>query len=178
VAALWTSGVARVLSPANLTLLALSVLAAVANLVWSGSDTTGAVTIFAALLTFAIAAAIGVGVLDQREVNKDSVRGAIAVYLLVGLVFAFAYGAAAAIGSSPFFAQGTDGTRAVRVYFSYVTLATLGYGDYSPAGTFGHTAAIVEALAGQLYLVTVVALLVARFGTRRRDDPPSLIPPG
>ena len=49
-----------------------------------------------------------------------------------------------------------------RVYFSYVTLATLGYGDYTPAGDLGHTMAVVEALTGQLYLVTVVALLVSR----------------
>jgi voltage-gated potassium channel Kch len=91
------------------------------------------------------------------------------VYIVIGLGFAFLYGAAAVLGSSPFFAQGTDGTRAVRTYFSYVTLATLGYGDYSPAGTTGHTLAIVEALTGQLYLVTVVALLVARLGSRHAD---------
>jgi hypothetical protein len=100
------------------------------------------------------------------------VRGAIAIYLELGLVFSFLYGAIAVLGSSPFFTQGTDGTRALRTYFSYVTLATLGYGDYSPAGTVGHTLAIVEALGGQLYLVTVVALLVSRLGRA------PLIPPG
>ena len=82
-------------------------------------------------------------------------------------MFMLLYGAAAAFGSGSFFAQGTDGTTSLRLYFSYVTLATLGYGDYTPSGDFGHTAAISEALIGQLYLVTVVALLVSNFGRRR-----------
>jgi hypothetical protein len=90
------------------------------------------------------------------------VTGAICVYLLLGIIFMFIYGTAAALGDNPFFAQGTDGTRPLRLYFSFVTLATLGYGDYTPASDLGHTLAIVEALIGQLYLVTVVALLVAR----------------
>jgi len=55
-----------------------------------------------------------------------------------------------------------------RLYFSFVTLATLGYGDYTPAGSLGRTLAIVEALFGQLYLVTVIAVLVSRM---RRASP-------
>ena len=66
-------------------------------------------------------------------------------------------------------AQGTDGTVSLRLYFSYVTLATLGYGDYTAAGDLGHTLAIVEALFGQLYLVTVVAVLVSRLGIVHRQ---------
>ena len=49
-----------------------------------------------------------------------------------------------------------------RVYFSYVTLATLGYGDYTPAGKTARMMAVLEALSGQLYLVTIVALVVSR----------------
>jgi hypothetical protein len=167
VCALWTSGVTPIRSRLTGGLLVLAVGAAVTNLVADGNITTGAVTILTGVLTLAVAVVIARGVVDQREVNKDSVRGAIGIYLLLGLVFAFVYGTAAALGSSPFFVQGTDGTRATRVYFSYITLTTVGYGDYTAAGTFGHTIAIVEALVGQLYLVTVVALLVARIGTRR-----------
>jgi hypothetical protein len=82
----------------------------------------------------------------------------------------FVYGAVATLGDGSFFLQGTDGTRALRTYFSYVTLATLGYGDYTPAGNLGHALAVVEALLGQLYLVTVVALLVARLRPARDLD--------
>jgi hypothetical protein len=98
------------------------------------------------------------------------VIGAICVYLLFGMLFLFLYSVAATLGSGPFFAQGTDGTRSIRLYFSYVTLATLGYGDYTPAGGIGRTLAIVEAIFGQLYLVTVVAVLVSSFGRRRGPD--------
>jgi hypothetical protein len=84
--------------------------------------------------------------------------------MLFGLMFMFLYGAMAVLGQGPFFAQGTDGTRPLRLYFSFVTLATLGYGDYTPAGNLGHALAVLEALIGQLYLVTVVAVVVTRLG--------------
>ena len=70
----------------------------------------------------------------------------------------------ATLDATPFFAQGTDGTRPLRLYFSYVTLATVGYGDYTAAGNLGRALAVLEALTGQLYLVTVVAVVVTRLG--------------
>jgi len=91
-----------------------------------------------------------------------AVTGAVCVYVLIGLLFVYVYGLIAVIGSGDFFAQGTDGTRSLRLYFSFVTLATLGYGDYTPAHELGRTLSVVEALFGQLYLVTVVAVLVSR----------------
>jgi hypothetical protein len=121
-----------------------------------------------ALLLVAVGVVIGVGVFDQRMVNAQSILGAVCVYLLIGMLFTFVYGAAAALGSGDFFAQETDGTPALRLYFSYVTLATLGYGDYTAAGDLGHTLAILEALLGQIYLVTVVAVIVGRL---HRDRP-------
>ena len=76
---------------------------------------------------------------DQSEVNAQSVIGAICVYLLFGMLFLFLYSVVATLGSGPFFAQGTDGTRSIRLYFSYVTLATLGYGTTRPATGIGRT---------------------------------------
>jgi len=183
VCALWTSGLARADSRPSVALVALAVGAAISNILAGGRVTTVSVSLFTGALTVATAVVIGLGVIDQGDVNKQSIRGAIAIYILLGLLFVFLYGAVAAGDSAPFFAQGTDGTRAIRVYFSFVTLATLGYGDYTPASTFGHTLAISEALFGQIYLVTVVALLVARLHPRRaaaghEEDPSRLIPPG
>ena len=86
-------------------------------------------------------------------------------------MFVFLYGLNAAIASSDFFAQGTDGTRSLRLYFSFVTLATLGYGDYTPGHELGRTLAVVEALFGQLYLVTVIAVLVSRMRGREPRRP-------
>lgn len=160
--ALWTSGLTSAGAWYNILFLGLTVVLAVAGIVWSGPSLTAAVSLVSALLTFAIVVVIALSVVTKREVDRQAITGAICVYLLLGMIFVFVYGAVAALGSGPFFLQGTDGTRALRTYFSYVTLATLGYGDYTPAGNLGHTLAVVEALLGQLYLVTVVALLVAR----------------
>jgi hypothetical protein len=164
--AIWTSGVSRDLRVATV-LGVVGIIAAVITLVTHGNGYVGAVWIVNVLLVAATVLAIGVGIVDQREINQQSITGAVSVYVLIGILFTFAYGAAAALGSGPFFAQGTDGTTSLRLYFSYVTLATLGYGDYTPAGNFGHTLAVLEALLGQVYLVTVVALLVGNMGGRR-----------
>jgi hypothetical protein len=163
VIALWTSGLARVDSHVNELILATASAVALINVVRPGS----VAGLLSGLLLATTAAAISVGVIDQGEVNARSVLGAVCVYLLVGLIFAFVFGAVAELGSTPLFAQSTDGTRSLRVYFSYVTLATLGYGDYTPDGNLAQLLAVVEALIGQLYLVTVIAVLVSRLRGRQ-----------
>jgi hypothetical protein len=165
--ALWTSGLISVRSRAVLTLAMLAGLAALLQLLTGGDQATGVIALLTGLLVAATIGVIALGVLDQAEVNAQSVRGAICIYLLIGMFFVFVYGAVAMLGEGPFFAQGTDGDRPLRVYFSFVTLATLGYGDYTAGGDLGRTLSIVEALVGQLYLVTVLALLVSQVGRRR-----------
>jgi ion channel len=165
VTAVWTTGLGRDARPTLSLAAAIAVLVAAAQVVF-GSDAAGAGWTSGAVLLAATAAVVGVGVLDQGAVNAQSVLGAICIYVLLGLICADVYGAVATLGSGPFFAQGTDGTASIRVYFSYVTLATLGYGDYTPAGDLGRTLVVGEALIGQLYLVTVVALLVSRLARR------------
>jgi hypothetical protein len=163
--ALWASGVGQTRVAAALIVLAASL--AILQLVSSGSTILGVVALLEVVLAAATIVVLALGVIDQREVNRRSITAAVCVYLLIGILYAFAYGAVAAFGSGYFFAQGTDGTTAIRVYFSYVTLATLGYGDYTAAGSLGRSIAITEALFGQLYLVTVIALLVGNFGQTR-----------
>ncbi len=160
-AAMWTSGLARAGSRAMIVLVAASTVLAVMLPFTTHNALYGAAALATGLLIVATVVAIAVGVLDQSEVNAQSVTGAICIYLLFGLVFMFLYSGIALLGSGDFFAQGTDGTRAVRLYFSYVTQTTVGYGDYTPAGNLGHALAVLEALIGQLYLVTVLALLVS-----------------
>ncbi len=86
--------------------------------------------------------------------------GVLCVYLLIGSAFAFAYGIVSAVENGPFFAQQPDGDISDFLYFSFVTLTTTGYGDLTAAQDFGRSLAITEALIGQIYLVTVVALIV------------------
>jgi hypothetical protein len=103
----------------------------------------------------------------QRGVDLTAVFGALTVYLLAGLSFAFLYGAVAMGSSTDFFAQGTDGTQSDRVYFSFTALTTTGFGDLTAATRAGHALTVLEMLMGQLYLVTVLALLIGNLRQRR-----------
>ena len=165
--ALWTAGWSASERTTSFGLAFAGGLGAAVNLVSHGSDLTGAMNLLTGVLTLAIAFVIAAGAVAQGELNVKSVAGAICVYVLIGMIFTFVFGALAVFGSGPFFAQGTDGTRAIRLYFSFVTLATLGYGDYTAAGNLGHALAVLEALIGQLYLVTVVAVVVTRLRPHR-----------
>jgi hypothetical protein len=172
VTALWTSGVARADSMISLALVASAAASAVALLIFGGNVFAALVGLLSGLLAVATIATVALGVVDQGEANVRAVTGAICVYVLIGIVFVYLYGVIAVLGTGDFFAQGTDGTRSLRLYFSFVTLATLGYGDYTAAGELGRTLAIVEALFGQLYLVTVIAVLVSRMRGRRPAEKP------
>jgi voltage-gated potassium channel len=167
-AALLASRVSRRLFRLAAVVALGSLLAALGSVVISGSGQPTSVFFLLNILLVATVPWVIARALWQRQViDVQTVLGAVCIYVLLGMMFLFVYGAVAVLGSGPFFAQGIDGTRSLRLYFSYVTLATLGYGDYTPAGNLGHTLAVTEALIGQLYLVTVVALLVARMRTRR-----------
>jgi hypothetical protein len=100
-------------------------------------------------------------------INGQVVIDAIAVYLMIGLTFAYVYLAFDAMGDRDFFNQGPQAVT-VFLYFSFITLATVGYGDFTPAHTAGQMTAMAEGLLGQLYLVTVLALIVSNLG-RTRD---------
>lgn len=162
--AIWTAGWAMSQSTFPFALAIAAAVGAALNFFWASEALTAAVGIVAGLLTFTIAVVVAAGAFAQQEVNSRSVASAICIYMLFGMMFMFVYGVLAALDHGPFFAQGTDGTRPLRLYFSFVTLATLGYGDYTPKGNLGHALAVLEALIGQLYLVTVVAVVVTRLG--------------
>jgi Ion channel len=92
--------------------------------------------------------------------------GVLCLYLLVGLLFGVAFGADQEISGEPFFTTG-EGQRDDFLYFSYATLTTVGYGDLIAAHDVGRSLAITEALLGQIYLVTVVALIVSNLRPAR-----------
>ena len=99
------------------------------------------------------------------------VLGALAIYLLLGLAYAYLFPLIATLTHTPFFVQTTDPGAPDYIYFSYTTLATIGYGDFTAATSLGRMVAVSEGLVGQLYLVSAVALLVGNVGrTLRRQD--------
>jgi hypothetical protein len=105
-------------------------------------------------------------ILRHPVVNVETVLGAIDAYLLIGMLFAVLYSMIDNVGTEHFFAQGAaNGVQFL--YFSFVVLTTLGFGDLSPATDAGRIIVTIEALLGQLFLVTVLALIVANLGRAR-----------
>jgi hypothetical protein len=97
--------------------------------------------------------------LQHRVVTAETVLGALCAYVLTGLVFAFVYIAISRFGED-FFSQAGPHAQSEYLYFSFVVLTTLGFGDLSPARGLPQALVAVEALLGQIFLVTMVARLV------------------
>jgi hypothetical protein len=150
---------------------ALVLVALIEAIVGSVDDAT--IALANAFLVALAPAAILIGVVRRltavRAVTVEAVLGVLSVYLLLGMLFAFLYVAIDRLGSGSFFAQEVTATVSRCQYFSFTTLATVGYGDLTARSNFGHTLSVFEAVVGQIYLVTVVSLIVGNLGRRRRD---------
>ena len=106
-------------------------------------------------------------VLIHQEVTLETIYGALSAYLLLGLMFSAVYGTMADLGNQQLFLQVTEPSIPLRQYFSFSTLTTLGYGDITAATDIGRAVATLEAICGQIFLVTLIARLVANFAGRR-----------
>jgi hypothetical protein len=98
--------------------------------------------------------------LQHRRITHETVLGALCAYVLVGLLFAFIYLAVDELRDGPFFAQEGPHAQSEFLYYSFVSLTTLGFGDLSPAVGLPQALTVLEALTGQIFLVTLVARLV------------------
>jgi hypothetical protein len=105
-------------------------------------------------------------VLKHQRVTSETVLGALCSYVLLGLTFAFVYLAVDAFRDTPFFVQAGPHQQSEYVYYSFVTLTTLGFGDLSPSVGLPQALTALEALLGQVFLVTLVARLVTLWGLR------------
>jgi len=100
-------------------------------------------------------------VLSADRVDFRTILGAISVFTLLGLLFAFLYVFFSRWTHTNFFTGVTHAPASDYVFFSYTTLTTTGYGNLVPAGTVGQSFAVLEMLIGQFFLVTLVAGLVS-----------------
>jgi hypothetical protein len=146
-----------------LTLVSLTVPAA--------SDYSHLTSLLGGLLLLVTPIAIARHLGGQQVVTTEVVLGAVCVYLLIGFSFAFIFIAMSSLSSAPFFVDQAHATTTDFLFFSYTTLTTVGYGNLVPAGSSGQTAAMLEALLGQIYLVIVVARLVSLWGQERPRVP-------
>ncbi len=102
-------------------------------------------------------------------VTTQAVAGALVIYLSLGLAYAWVISLISQISDTPYFAQHTSGTLGDRVYFSFTALTTTGFGDFSAGTPVGHAVTVIEMLNGQLYLATVIGVLVGSFVARARS---------
>ena len=130
-------------------------------------EASGYLAITSLLLTLATMGAIARRLWLRAEISVITVLGAVCIYVLLGLSFAFVFEAVGNLGSQSFFASQEGGTRSDYMYFSFITMATVGYGDLTPQSGLGRALAVTEGLFGQVYLVTAVAALMGNLGRTR-----------
>jgi hypothetical protein len=154
-------------------LFILAAVAAVGNLrLRSGLPLEPSVFVASGVLYLVAPFSIVRHIATRRAVDQETMLGALATYLLFGMAFAFVYRFLGVVQASTFFGDRGDGTLSQDLFFSFVTLTTTGYGDFVPAGNPGQSLAVLEALLGQLFLVTAVGKLVSAWRPRRWRDSP------
>ena len=108
-------------------------------------------------------------IVRHRVIGRETILGAVCVYVLLGIVFAGIYGAINDIDGGQFFAQRVVQSNIDFLYFSFVVLTTLGFGDLTPKPDVARVIVTFEALIGQVFLVTLVARLMSLYGMERRQ---------
>jgi hypothetical protein len=127
---------------------------------WLGYVAPGLMVLFSVLVTLTIMRDI----LTEKDVTLDTIFGSGCVYLLIGIVFAELFmlihtAAPNSIGGSVAGAT-SDVVFSELLYYSFVTLTTLGYGDITPTSDLARSTSVFEAILGQFYLTVLVARLV------------------
>lgn len=130
----------------------------------TGDAGSGVANVWTGLVLLIAAIMIVYRVLTFGEVTLQSIYGAFSAYLVLGLMFASFFAAIYHFSGDKFFVPGeaVNGTQTFQ-YFSFTTLTTLGYGDYTAYYSSGQAVAVLEALTGQVFLATLVARLVSAF---------------
>jgi hypothetical protein len=172
---LHTAGAHRRTFRASAVVVVVAVLSAVST-TFLGNETTNSTAGLVGLLLAVVAPLVILRrIIVSPTITVRLVLGALAIYLLLGLAYAYLFPLIATLTHAPFFVQTADPGAPDYIYFSYTTLATIGYGDFTAATSLGRMAAVSEGLIGQLYLVSAVALLVGNVGRtlRRQDQPPA-----
>ncbi len=118
-----------------------------------------------------VAGVIIAHVLGHEEVVSDTLFGAACVYLLLGLIWMVAYTLLERVHPGSFDFDSVDAASGVPgifdfLYYSFVTLTTLGYGDVTPLTPRARSLAILEAIVGVLFVAVLIARLVGLYGKR------------
>ena len=152
------------------TVLGVAAVAAVASFfVHQPGNELGGIFTICCLLYLIAPYSIVRHLILRSQIDTETLLGAIAAYLLIGMFFAFAYKAAGEFGSVPFFGAAGHGTLTQDLFFSFVTMTTVGYGNLVPAANPGQTFAVLEAVTGQLFLVVAIGKIISGLQPRRGE---------
>jgi Ion channel len=157
-------------------LAGLGVLAAIGAALGGNSLGDGIVRLINLAILTGLPVAVAIDIRRTRGMTPHLIMGLLCIYLLIGIFFSGLYGTLDHYRDAQFFAETADPDAVDFLYFSFVTLTTVGYGDLTAADDLGRTLSMIEALTGQLYLVTVVALGVANIGATRRARAEAEVP--
>lgn len=113
-------------------------------------------------------------VIRSKKVTIDTLYGAASVYLLMGMAFALGFLAIVQVDPDAFHMAPIHNPDGVidfpdTIYFSFLTLTTLGYGDMAPISPIVRSLAILEAMLGVLYLTILISRLVSIYSTTQRE---------
>jgi hypothetical protein len=108
-------------------------------------------------------------IFNEETVTRQTISAAVAVYLLIALMWSFIYRLIENLYPASFAVAHAklEGAENIYLYFSLVTITTLGYGDITPTGSQALSLAVLEAITGQIYLVVVVAWFVGLYVSRK-----------
>jgi hypothetical protein len=107
-------------------------------------------------------------IFNEKEITKEVIYAAVVIYLLMAIMWSFAYLILEYMYPGSFsISEGSSRDTFQYLYFSFVTITTLGYGDIAPLTQKASSLVILEAVTGQIYLVVVVAWLVGMYVSRR-----------
>lgn len=177
-------GVFRTLSlpkPLMITSVGIGLLAAIlhfaAMFMTSPDEPSGGFTvlILSALVCYSVFLGMSIlallsGILGRHEITRDTIRGSLSVYLLLGIFFALLYRIVYILEPTEFADSIAPGMFPEFLYFSFTTLTTLGYGDISPVGSISRSLTTLEAITGPVFLTVLVSRLVGHYVSRSNEE--------
>jgi len=156
---------------ADVVLCGAAVAAVLSFFVHNTSSELGGIFAICCLLYLIAPFSIVRHLIRRQDIDTEALLGAITAYLLIGMFFAFAYAAAGELGSVPFFGSAGSGSLSQDLFFSFVTMTTVGYGNLVPAANPGQTMSMIEAVIGQLFLIAAVGKIISIMQPRHGGRP-------
>lgn len=151
---------------------AAAFLAAAGVSFFTTDDSSGFIRVCFLVTALVTLPVVGKGLIRQvtseGKITVQTMMGVLCAYLLIMSLFAYAYAVIGDLGSEPFFSQGEQWNQiSDYLYYSLITITTVGMGDLTPGTQIGRSLTAAEALIGQIYMVTVVAVIVSNLGRSR-----------